>query len=144
MGFSEQLKIYRKKKNYTQQQIAEMLGLTKSTYSLYESGKVEPNVDRIRKLANILGTSSDILLETDFEEITQEEKNLIATIRKLNEADQKEVINFVDYKNSKTKTTPPDKNYIFGEGAVKSIFLCPFRYFPSVNFARKRRTSNGK
>lgn len=107
MGFSEQLKTYRKKKNYTQQQIAEMLGLTKSTYSLYESGKVEPNVERIRKLTNILETSSDILLETGFEEITQEEKSLIATIRKLSEEDQRELQNFIDFKKSQNKTTPP-------------------------------------
>ncbi|MBD5536780.1 MAG: helix-turn-helix transcriptional regulator [Lachnospiraceae bacterium] len=65
MGFPEQLKKARKKMNYTQQQIADKMGITKSTYCGYETGKRQPDVKKIKQLAEILNTSGDILLETN-------------------------------------------------------------------------------
>ena len=64
MGFQEQLKKARLKLGYTQQQVADQLGVTKSTYCGYETGKRQPDVQKIKILAQILHTSGDILLET--------------------------------------------------------------------------------
>ena len=66
MGFPEQLKTARLSMNYTQQQVADMMGITKSTYCGYETGKRQPDVEKIKSLANILQTSGDVLLETGF------------------------------------------------------------------------------
>ena len=44
MGFSEQLKKARVSMGYTQQQVADALGLTASTYCGYETGKRQPDV----------------------------------------------------------------------------------------------------
>lgn len=66
MSFSEQLKKARLNKNYTQQQVADLMGIASSTYFGYEADRREPDIASIRLLANILGTSADILLETDF------------------------------------------------------------------------------
>lgn len=66
MSFPEQLKKARLGKNYTQKQVAGLIGVANSTYNGYETGCREPDIDSIRLLANILGTSADILLETDF------------------------------------------------------------------------------
>lgn len=66
MGFSEQLKRARLGMNYTQQQVAELMGITKSTYCGYETGKRQPDVEKIKLLAKILQTSGDTLLETGF------------------------------------------------------------------------------
>lgn len=68
MGFSEQLKKARLNKNYTQQQVADLMKITKSTYCGYETGKRQPDVAKIKQLASILNTSGDILLETGFEQ----------------------------------------------------------------------------
>ncbi len=65
MGFPEQLKKARKKMNYTQQQVADKMGITKSAYCGYETGKRQPDVKKIKQLAEILNTSGDILLETN-------------------------------------------------------------------------------
>lgn len=67
MGFSEQLRKARLSRGYTQQQVADLMGITKSTYCGYETGKREPDVPKIKKLAEILGTSGDMLLETGYE-----------------------------------------------------------------------------
>ncbi len=68
MGFPDQLKKARLNMDYTQQQVADLMGITKSTYCGYETGKRQPDVAKIKQLACILNTSGDVLLETGFEQ----------------------------------------------------------------------------
>lgn len=42
--FNQNLKKAREQKGLTQKDVAEIIGVAKSTYSLYESGSREPNV----------------------------------------------------------------------------------------------------
>lgn len=65
MAFREKLKMARLEKGLTQQEVADLLGVVKSTYSKYESGDREPDVPKIKKLAEILNIAADELLETD-------------------------------------------------------------------------------
>ena len=60
--FNENLKEARLSAGLSQKDVAEAIGVAKSTYSLYESGGREPDVEKIRKLASILGVSGDMLL----------------------------------------------------------------------------------
>jgi len=55
------LKMLRKQKNITQQNIAIQLNISQEAYSLYENGKREPNIDTLIKLAELFGVSLDIL-----------------------------------------------------------------------------------
>lgn len=64
MSFSEQLKQARIRAGLTQQQVADSMGITNSTYCGYETGKRQPDVEKIRMISNLLNTSGDILLET--------------------------------------------------------------------------------
>lgn len=64
-NFYENLKKARLNNGLSQAQLAELLGVAKSTYSMYESGKREPNIQTIRKIADILGVSVDELLGMD-------------------------------------------------------------------------------
>lgn len=66
MGFPEQLKKARLSAGYTQQQVADSMGVTNSTYCGYETGKRQPDVAKIKQLSKILNTSGDFLLETGF------------------------------------------------------------------------------
>lgn len=61
-AFNENLRIAREKKGLTQKDVAETIGVAKSTYSLYESGSREPNVQTIKKIADTLDVSADVLL----------------------------------------------------------------------------------
>ena len=67
MGFGERLKAARKSRGYTQQQIADLMKIDKSTYCGYETGKRQPDVQKIKQLSEILGVSGDALLETGYE-----------------------------------------------------------------------------
>lgn len=67
MGLNNQLKSARLRQGYTQQQVADIIGVSKSTYCGYETGKRQPDVSKIKMLAKILKVSGDELLETGFE-----------------------------------------------------------------------------
>lgn len=61
-NFNENLKEARMKRGYSQKEVAEAIGVAKSTYSLYESGSREPNVQTIKRISDFLNTTADILL----------------------------------------------------------------------------------
>lgn len=67
MEFYEELKAARIKAGLTQQQIADEIGITKSTYCGYETAKRNPDPQRIKQLAKVLHISADILLDTGIE-----------------------------------------------------------------------------
>ena len=68
--FNENLRAARERKNMTQKDVADNIGVAKSTYSLYERGNREPNVQTIKKLADLLNVSADDLLGLNQEPTT--------------------------------------------------------------------------
>lgn len=64
--FCENLKSARLEKNITQAELATLIGIANSTYSLYESGKREPTIQTLKKLSFYLNISVDELLGVDF------------------------------------------------------------------------------
>ena len=60
--FSTRLKELRVENNYTQQQMAEKLGVRQQSYARYETGAGEPNLETVTKLCAIFDVSSDYLL----------------------------------------------------------------------------------
>lgn len=65
---SHRLKLARRRKKLTQRQLAALINLSPSTIALYETGKREPDLDTLRKLADVLDCSTDYLLgRTDSE-----------------------------------------------------------------------------
>lgn len=69
-SFNENLKNARERKGMSQKDVAEEIGVAKSTYSLYESGNREPNVQTIKRIADVLNVSADDLLGLNDEPIT--------------------------------------------------------------------------
>ena len=69
-NFNENLKNARERKGMSQKDVAEEIGVAKSTYSLYESGNREPNVQTIKKIADVLSVSADDLLGLNEEPLT--------------------------------------------------------------------------
>ena len=62
VDFGNRLKTLRIKKKLTQQQLADLLGLTKSVISAYENGLRYPAYDVLIKIARIFKVSTDFLL----------------------------------------------------------------------------------
>ena len=59
---AENLKKVRKEHKLTQQDIANVLGIDRSTYTFYETGKTSPSISTIYKLAEIYNVSIGYLL----------------------------------------------------------------------------------
>lgn len=68
MDFKDKIKCLRKKQNYTQQQVADILGIDRSTYSFYEIGKTRPKLEILKSIAKIFNVSVDELLYEDVNE----------------------------------------------------------------------------
>lgn len=69
--FHEKIKMLRKKKGLTQQEVAHFLGTVQSVYSKWERGVYEPNYENLSMLVCIFDVSLDYLL-SDYLEKSKE------------------------------------------------------------------------
>ena len=61
--FGKHLRELRKSNtNFSQQEMADMLNISRSTYTYYETGKSEPGQEKLRKICKILNTDFNTLL----------------------------------------------------------------------------------
>ena len=65
MAFHNRLKEARIKSGLTQDQLAEKLGIAKSTLSGYEGGNREPAISTIAKILNILNVDANYLYQDE-------------------------------------------------------------------------------
>ena len=80
----EKIKLCRENKKMTQNEVAEILGVKSATVSKYEAGSLEPNIESLKKLAELFEVSIDELIrEDEFDiskinilEILREQKNM--------------------------------------------------------------------
>lgn len=86
--FTNRLVQLRKIRGLTQQQIADKIGINRGSYSNWEKGKREPNLENIIKIAKILNTTTDYLL--GLTDISERELK-IKSIEKLKELGEKKV-----------------------------------------------------
>lgn len=63
MSFAEKLKQLRSERGYSQENLAEMLGVSRQAVSKWESGRVYPDIDYIVEISNIFNVSTDYLLK---------------------------------------------------------------------------------
>lgn len=56
------LKNLRVSNKKTQKEVADFLGIDRTTYVKYENGQTEPNINNIKKLADYFNVSTDYLL----------------------------------------------------------------------------------
>ena len=62
---NKRLRNLRIKNQYTQQYIADLLGVELRTYQFYEAGTKKPTLDKLVKIADILDVPTDFLLGRD-------------------------------------------------------------------------------
>lgn len=93
----KRLRDLRLDKNFTQKSFAALLNLTQQTYSDYETGRTNPDLDTLTKIADFLGVSIDYLLgrsddfgiisiNNEMNDYTAEERQLVADYRALTPA----------------------------------------------------------
>lgn len=64
MSFGENLRTIRRERGITQEQLAEMLEVSRQAVSKWEAGSGYPEADKLARLAKQLGVSLDLLMDT--------------------------------------------------------------------------------
>lgn len=101
MVLGERIRELRKKKGLTQQELANMINLTKVSISCYESGTRTPNLETFTDLVDALDTTPDYLLGRDKLLVSESNedykiyvsKEELDILKELNK--NKEIINFL-------------------------------------------------
>ena len=73
---SENIKYLRKKAGLTQEQVAETIGIKRSLVGAYEEGRADPRISNLIKMAEVFGTSVDILINKDVSRVSEQELNV--------------------------------------------------------------------
>lgn len=60
--FKDMLKYLRKRKNYSQQELADKLGISKSAVSMYENGKRQPDFETLECIADLFNVDMNFLI----------------------------------------------------------------------------------
>lgn len=113
LELNQRLKKFRETAGLTQQQVADVLNLDRSTYAYYEAGKTTPDIKSVSKLVKIFNVTyydlvgeedptksgvgddagdSDGLAEMKIYELSKIEKQLIINFRVLTSKQQEEIV----------------------------------------------------
>jgi transcriptional regulator with XRE-family HTH domain len=68
----EKIKFIRELNNFTQAHVADLLGISQSTYSKWEKNEVNLTLTQIQKIAEIYGKSPQFIQELDLNRILNE------------------------------------------------------------------------
>ncbi|WP_432663729.1 helix-turn-helix transcriptional regulator [Wukongibacter baidiensis] len=63
MNFGKKLRELRERKGLTQEELGNILNLTKANISKYENGKLEPNLETLKKVSDLFQVSAEFLLD---------------------------------------------------------------------------------
>lgn len=80
MAFIDRLLETLENKGITQYKLCKDLEIGNSTITSWKKGKM-PSIDKVIAIVRYLEVSADWLLETDYEDLTKEEQNLLAAYR---------------------------------------------------------------
>ena len=98
MTFGNKLAALRREQNYTQEQLADILGVTRQSVSKWESDVSYPETDKLIKICNLFGCSLDYFLKDDVSRAQEKQKE--------QENDETQEITFTrTIKERKSKTT---------------------------------------
>ena len=84
------LREYRIENNLTQNEMANLLQTTQSTYSRYERNACEPDIETLKKISQILKVPIDALVENEVHNmlninlLSDEEQYIVHTMQQLN------------------------------------------------------------
>lgn len=70
---SENIRFLRKQSNLTQEQFAEKIGIKRSLVGAYEEGRADPRLFNLAVIAELFGTSIDILVNKDVKKLSEAE-----------------------------------------------------------------------
>lgn len=80
--FAKRIKDLRLQHDLSMQSFGEKIGVGKSTIAAYESGEKKPKTPRLKQIAELFGVSTDFLLGSTDDPITQKQTRNLAILLK--------------------------------------------------------------
>ena len=91
MKFGDNLKLIRKYKKMSQEQLAEKMNVSRQSVSKWENGEAYPEMNNILELCKIFNCKINDLVHTDMSDINSLDKEIIMNVVKFNDKKQKQV-----------------------------------------------------
>ena len=91
MKFGDNLKLIRKSKNMSQEQLAEKVNVSRQSVSKWENGEAYPEMNNILELCKIFNCKINDLVHTDMSDISSLDEEIIMNVVKFNEKKQSQV-----------------------------------------------------
>ena len=134
MEFKDRLKMLRKERKLTQVKLGEMLNYGYTAIANYESGRNQPSIPDLKKIASIFNVSMDYLLGVNdirhpyvIDDETAEFNEFRRYYALLNEDSKEELMAYMRYLVYKESTapvnTPAKKDISYGEQELKPLVL---------------------
>ena len=104
------IKDIRVRRNLTQADVANALGVSSVVYCRYETGARQPSIDMLVQMANIFDVTVDYLLgrqDIDDSTLSEYERQLLISSRKADERAKQDALNML---LSHAVSTKPDKD----------------------------------
>ena len=107
MNVDEKIKTFRTNKGLSQKEVAVSIGIDQAQYSRIESGKVEPTLSSLEKIAEALGIEvAELFSKQQPTDINSYDKNVVEKLQlldQLEETEKKSIFNIIDMAISKKR-----------------------------------------
>lgn len=130
MNLSEKIKIVRKARGYSQEELGDKVGVSRQTVSDWEKGKFEPTLESIRCLAQVLEVSFNVLLDEDIDLNDKRQFNI--ALKNLSEETKEKVNNSFRYRIQEYTVVKKDYAFVityFSIMAALAIAMIPVSIF---------------
>ena len=77
MILADKIILLRKRKGWSQEELAEQLGVTRQSVSKWEGAQSVPDIQKIIQMSEIFGVTTDYLLKDEIEDTKTEDKEVI-------------------------------------------------------------------
>lgn len=77
MILADKIILLRKRKGWSQEELAEQLGVTRQSVSKWEGAQSVPDIQKIIQMSEIFGVTTDYLLKDEIEDTKTEDKEII-------------------------------------------------------------------
>lgn len=146
-NFSEKLIYLRKRNGLSQKDLADKLGISRSTIGMYETGEREPSFEMLNAIAEIFDVSEDSLLRKPFtvrSVLSQprsypHEEDILALCEEFESLTMEEketALNYIRNQSEQEKISPPSRN---STSWTKNYCGLLLNSLPSRSAARLRR-----
>ena len=91
MKFGDNLKLIRKRKNMSQEELADKVNVSRQSVSKWENGEAYPEMNNILELCKIFNCKINDLVHVDMSDINSLDDEIVMKVVKFNEEKQKRV-----------------------------------------------------